>query len=516
VSKKSAWASGVAQALEAAGEGARVGVDPPGDGGEPLGPVVDGVEPGDVGEEHLRRADVGGRLLAADVLLAGLERHPEGGVALRVHAEPDDPAGDLPLELVGGGEERGVRAAVPHRHAEPLGVADGAVRPELARRAEEGQRQQVGRDGDVGARGVGGLAEPGVVAHGAVRGRVLEERAERGVVEVELGGVGDDDLHAERLGAALDHRDRLRVAVGGDEEPRALARLPEEHAHRLGRGRPLVEQRGVGDGEPGEVGDGGLEVQEGLEPALRDLGLVGGVGGVPAGVLEDVPEDDRRRERSVVAHPDVRAVDVVPLGEGAGLRQQLVLGQGGGRASGRSVRMASGRRARRASSRLPSPSASSISRTSSWEGPLWRRSKRSGWRRATAGASCIGGRGSGVLLAEGARQRGGSGGAADGLGVAEALEGGLGGLLLGALLRGGVAPAERLAPDEDVDGEPAVVARALLGDDLVDRLAAALGLGVLEEEALEVAPLLGELGEVQVPVEHAEDEPRAGSNPRSR
>ena len=101
---------------------------------EPLGPVVDGVHRRDDGEEHLRRADVARRLLAADVLLARLERHPQRGVAVGVDGDADDAAGDLPLEVVGGGEERGVGAAVAERHAEALRVADGHVRAELAGR----------------------------------------------------------------------------------------------------------------------------------------------------------------------------------------------------------------------------------------------------------------------------------------------------------------------------------------------------------------------------------------------
>ena len=56
-----------------------------------------------------------------------------------------------------------------------------------------------------------------------------------------------------------------------------------DQRHRLGgRGR-LVEHGGAGDRQPGEVGDHRLEVEQRLEPALADLGLVGRVGGVPGG-----------------------------------------------------------------------------------------------------------------------------------------------------------------------------------------------------------------------------------------
>ena len=49
----------------------------------------------------------------------------------------------LALELVPGGEESRVRPAEAERHAEALRDAHGDVRPELARRAQERQREQI-------------------------------------------------------------------------------------------------------------------------------------------------------------------------------------------------------------------------------------------------------------------------------------------------------------------------------------------------------------------------------------
>jgi hypothetical protein len=57
-----------------AGQGLRAAVHAGGDRGQPLRAVVDGVGAGHDGEQHLRGADVAGRLLPADVLLAGLQR----------------------------------------------------------------------------------------------------------------------------------------------------------------------------------------------------------------------------------------------------------------------------------------------------------------------------------------------------------------------------------------------------------------------------------------------------------
>ena len=61
--------------------------------------------------------------------------------------------------------------------------------------------------------------------------------------------------------------------------------------HRLGRRGGLVEHRRVGDLHAGEVRDHRLEVEERLEPALADLGLVRRVGRVPGRVLEHVAQD---------------------------------------------------------------------------------------------------------------------------------------------------------------------------------------------------------------------------------
>ena len=87
-----------------------------------------------------------------------------------------------------------------------------------------------------------------------------------------------------------------------------------EH-HGLGGGGGLVEHGGVGDVEAGEVGDDGLEVEQGFEAALGDLGLVGGVGGVPARVFEDGALDDGRGEGAVVTLADEGAVDFVEAGD---------------------------------------------------------------------------------------------------------------------------------------------------------------------------------------------------------
>ena len=69
---------------------ARQVVDAFGDGANAVRAVIDGVHRRHVGQQRLRRADVGRRLLAADVLLAGLQRHAIRGLALRIDGHADD------------------------------------------------------------------------------------------------------------------------------------------------------------------------------------------------------------------------------------------------------------------------------------------------------------------------------------------------------------------------------------------------------------------------------------------
>ena len=93
VSKKASGASVDAGGAQPGRERRGVLVRSPGDPAQPVRAVVDRVHAGDHGQQYLRRADVAGRLLAADVLLAGLQREPVGGCAVRVLGHTDETAG---------------------------------------------------------------------------------------------------------------------------------------------------------------------------------------------------------------------------------------------------------------------------------------------------------------------------------------------------------------------------------------------------------------------------------------
>jgi hypothetical protein len=303
-----------------------------GDRAQAGGAVVDRVHAGDDREQDLRGADVAGRLLAADVLLAGLQREPVRGLARRVDRDADEPAGQAALESLAYGHVPGVRTAVHQWNAEPLRAADRDVRAELARRTDEREREQVGGDRDLGAAVVRLLNERGVVAECAAGAGVLDEHAEELALGQAGAEVGDLDVDAEGFGAGLDDRDRLRQRVGVDDEPVALAGLvrPPDQRHRLGGGGALVEQGGTGDVEAGEVGEHGLEVDQRLEPALADLRLVRRVGGVPGRALQHVPLDHRGGVGVVVAEADHGREPDVVVGVRTQLGQRLGLGRGRG------------------------------------------------------------------------------------------------------------------------------------------------------------------------------------------
>jgi hypothetical protein len=170
----------------------------------------------------------------------------------------------------------------------------------------------------------------GVVDEASIGPGVLQEcAAQLAGGKIEIVHVRNHNVHAECSAARLRDRDRLGMDVMGHEEtvafPFPAARQTEAHHHRLGRRRGLVEERRVGHRQSGEVGDHRLKDEQRLEPTLRDLRLVRCVLRVPAGVLEDVAQDDGWCLRPGVAHTDAGGEDLVAIGQLPQLPQQLRL-----------------------------------------------------------------------------------------------------------------------------------------------------------------------------------------------
>ena len=298
-----------------------------------VGAVVDGIHRRHDGEEDLGGADVGRGLVAADVLLARAEGEAHGGVAGVVLGDPDEAAGHLAFEGVLGGEETGVRSAEAERDAEALGGADGDIGAEFAGGAEQGECEEIGGDDGERAGGVGGDEEAFEVVDRAGGVGVLDEHPEAPRGGLKAAVVADDDVDAEGFRAGADDVDGLRVAGGGDEERGvgvggAFFEAVTHH-HGFGGGGALVEHGAVGDFKTGEVGDEGLKIQNGLEAALGNFGLVRRVGGIPARVFENGALDDAGREGVGVAEADGGAENFILGGEGAEFGEGGALAEGG-------------------------------------------------------------------------------------------------------------------------------------------------------------------------------------------
>ena len=90
-----------------------------------------------------------------------------------IHRYADDAAGDDAFELVFGGEEGSMRAAVAHRHSEALRIAHDGVGAPLTGGHKQGQAQEVGGHGHIDVVRMGFFHECAVIFHGAVSRGVL-------------------------------------------------------------------------------------------------------------------------------------------------------------------------------------------------------------------------------------------------------------------------------------------------------------------------------------------------------
>ena len=320
---------GEARLPQARGEEAGEPMHAGGDFGEALRPMVDRIHARHHREEDLRSADIRRGLVAADVLLAGLEGEAITALALGVLGNANQPAGKDAAHLFLRRHEGRMRAAEAHGDPEALGRTDADVRAHFARRLVQDEGEQVGGERGDGARGLRLRRNGGEILDLSGGGRVLEQDAEDIRLDLHLAGLDHLHFDVERQGARLHHRDGLGVDVIGDQEHVPLSRSTRVgHVHGFRGGRALVEERGVGERQGGQVRHHGLEIEQGLETTLRDLRLIRGVLGVPAGILEDVASDHRGREAAGVAHADERAPGLVRLRDRGDAVQKLALGEG--------------------------------------------------------------------------------------------------------------------------------------------------------------------------------------------
>mmetsp|Transcript_27393 Transcript_27393/g.68597 ORF Transcript_27393/g.68597 Transcript_27393/m.68597 type:complete len:324 (+) Transcript_27393:1918-2889(+) len=221
-----------------------------GDRLEALRPMIHRVHPRHVGQQRLRGANVGRRLVAANVLLARLHRHAQRGRAQGVDGDTDDAPGHQALVVLRRGQVPGVRAAEPHGDAEALRGADTDVSLPLAGRGEDSEGEQIRRRHHPGTGCVCGSYHGRVIDHCPVGGRILEQYTAHVVAGVVEGGlVAHKHLESQAVGARLAHADGLGVTLVGDEKLGLLTAVHcRAHGHGLSSGRALVQQRRVRHG----------------------------------------------------------------------------------------------------------------------------------------------------------------------------------------------------------------------------------------------------------------------------
>ncbi|MNI40033.1 hypothetical protein D3C73_942320 [compost metagenome] len=309
-------------ALQACGENAGEPVDALGNAFKTLRAVIHRIKTGDVGQQHLGGADIRVGLLPPDMLLAGLQCHAQCGATAGVLGDTDDSAWNRSLVLVPAGKKGRMRAAVAHGDAKALGRTEHHVGAQLTRRRQQQQAQQVGADAGQRLLGMQMIDQRSQIADLAVGVGVLQQRTEH-LVLLQVFHRVHDQFQAKAFGTGPHHGDRLGVAVFINEKQIAsgLGNALGQ-GHRLGRRRGLIQQRSIGQLQPGQVDDHLLEIEQRLEPALRDLGLVRRVSGVPPGIFQHIAQDDSRGDRAVIAHADQAGPDLVLLGVTAQLGQR--------------------------------------------------------------------------------------------------------------------------------------------------------------------------------------------------
>ena len=247
----------------------------------------------DAGErvQRLRGADVRRRLLAADVLLARLQRQHEAAPAVDVDGLARDAAGH-PAQVLLASRRRsrttgrrsrgGCRAAGPRRRTTSTPHSPGGSQDRRARSGRPRRRRPTRRP----SRRLAAAQRRGVL-DGAEKFGCCEERprrCRRRSRAAQRVGVGDAVARAaprrprcrSRARRCAASRARAGAARRDATNARAAVVQLRQVAGGGDRARALVD-RGVGDRQRGQLADRRLVLEHHLQPALGDLRLVGRV-----------------------------------------------------------------------------------------------------------------------------------------------------------------------------------------------------------------------------------------------
>ena len=295
-----------------------------GDLAQAVWPHVREVDRGRQGAQGVIGADVGGRLLTTDVLLARRQGQDEAPTTMRVMGGAHQSAWQLAHQLLPAGDETDVRTAEARSHAELLALTDGDVGAVLAWRSKDSKADGIHASNGQRARVVCCRGQSAGIHEQAEEVGLLEDHG-RGLL-VRLAALAH--LDPACLAEGAQDLDVLRVQVARDQNLVAAV-MDVRHHGRLGHGGRSVVQRGVGYVEAGQLGDEGLVLEDRLEGALARLGLVWRVGGVELGLRGH--RSHRRRDETAIHAAAAESQPVreyaVACGERRDLRHRLELRQ---------------------------------------------------------------------------------------------------------------------------------------------------------------------------------------------
>src|ERR1017187_119173 len=134
------------------------------------------------------------------------------------------------------------RPAESERDAKSLRATNCNIGAEFSGRFQQGECENVGGDDNERAGVVRGFDEIRVIVDRTVGRGILNERAEDGLVESEVGEIVNLDFDTERFRSGLDDGDGLRMTIVRDEEFVSSGNCRVTQSHRLSCGGGFIEE----------------------------------------------------------------------------------------------------------------------------------------------------------------------------------------------------------------------------------------------------------------------------------
>ena len=243
-------------------------------------PVIDRVHSRDDRQQHLGRADVARGFFALDMLLAGLDGQPIGGIALASLETPTMRPGILRAcsILVAMNAACGPPKPIgtPKRWADPTAIsAPNSPGGLMSVRASRSVAQTTSAPA-----GVRFFGEVAVIDDPAFGGRILDENAE------EFPAMRNRRIShrprrprspaisrasARRRWFADDNRRRQKMRSFCRRPNLASPAMCEAHGHRFGGGGAFIEQRRIGQRQAGEVAHHRLKIEQAPPAGLEQF-----------------------------------------------------------------------------------------------------------------------------------------------------------------------------------------------------------------------------------------------------